>query len=175
MLDQIRRLRMVLLVMPMLLVSSVAMAVQPDEILPDPALESRARALSAELRCVVCQNQSIDDSNAPLARDLRLLVRERLIAGDSDAQVKAFVVERYGTFVLLKPPFDGRTLLLWLTPLIILIGATVLIGRYVMRARNADSAPVAVAGLTRDEEERLNALLQDDHAPSSPSGNAGQG
>ena len=175
MFDQIRRLRMVLLVMPMLLVSSVAMAVQPDEILPDPALESRARALSAELRCVVCQNQSIDDSNAPLARDLRLLVRERLIAGDSDAQVKAFVVERYGTFVLLKPPFDGRTLLLWLTPLIILIGATVLIGRYVMRARNADSAPVAVAGLTRDEEERLNVLLQEDNVPSSPSGNAGQG
>ena len=168
MLEQIRKLRVFLLMMPMLLVSSVAIAVQPDEILPDPALESRARALSAELRCVVCQNQSIDDSNAPLARDLRLLVRERLIAGDSDAQVKAFVVERYGTFVLLKPPFDGRTLLLWLTPLIILIGATVLIGRYLLRARSAGSAPVAVAGLTREEEERLNALLRDDSDLTEP-------
>lgn len=168
MLEQIRRLRVYLLMMPLLLVASVALAVQPDEILPDPALEARARALSAELRCVVCQNQSIDDSNAPLARDLRLLVRERLIAGDSDAQVKAFVVERYGTFVLLKPPFDERTLLLWLTPLMILIAAVALIGRYLARAHRAGLAHVSVAGLTREEEERLDTLLRDDNEATSP-------
>src|SRR5215475_9445743 len=88
-------------------------AVQPDEILPDPALEARARALSRDLRCMVCQNQSIDDSDAPLARDLRILVRERLTAGDSDTQVIDFLVARYGEFVLLKPRLAGHTLILW--------------------------------------------------------------
>src|SRR5258708_26515028 len=94
-----------------------ALAVQPDEILPDPKLEGRARALSHELRCMVCQNQSIDDSDAPLARDLRILVRERLKAGDSDTQVLDFLVARYGEFVLLRPRFEWRTALLWLPPL----------------------------------------------------------
>ena len=93
-----------------------ALAVQPDEVLSDATLEARARGLSRELRCMVCQNQSIDDSDAPLARDLRLLVRERLTAGDSDAQVQDFLVARYGEFVLLKPPFEWHTALLWLTP-----------------------------------------------------------
>jgi cytochrome c-type biogenesis protein CcmH len=93
-----------------------ALAVQPDEVLGDAALEARARGLSRELRCMVCQNQSIDDSDAPLARDLRLLVRERLTAGDSDAQVQDFLVARYGAFVLLKPPFEWYTAMLWLTP-----------------------------------------------------------
>ena len=97
---------------------------QPDEILADPALETRARALSKELRCMVCQNQSIDDSDAPLARDLRMLVRERLQAGDSDRQVIDFLVARYGEFVLLRPRFSARTALLWLGPAaILLIGA----------------------------------------------------
>jgi cytochrome c-type biogenesis protein CcmH len=134
-----------------------AAAVQPDEVLSDPVLEARARALSAELRCVVCQNQSIDDSNAPLARDLRLLVRERLVAGDSDEQVKRFIVDRYGTFVLLKPPFDGRTLLLWLTPLLVLLGAAAIIVR---RIGWAQALPrESSRALTPEEEQRLQALL----------------
>ena len=105
-----------------------AHAVQPDEILPDPALETRARNLSRELRCMVCQNQSIDDSDAPLARDLRLLVRERLKAGDSDTQIVDFLVARYGDFVLLKPRFTSHTALLWLLPFLVLIaGAAALL------------------------------------------------
>src|SRR5512145_945056 len=108
-----------------------ALAVQPDEVLSDPALEARARALSGELRCLVCQNQSIDDSNAPLARDLRILLRERIQAGDSDDEVKQFIVGRYGSFVLLKPPFGPATLLLWLTPAALLAGAAgVLVHRF---------------------------------------------
>ena len=102
--------------------SSAAYAVQPDEIMADPAKEARARDLSRELRCMVCQNQSIDDSEAPLARDLRLLVRERIAAGDSDAQVIDFLVARYGEFVLLKPRFEPQTLLLWLVPPLALAG-----------------------------------------------------
>ncbi len=98
----------------------VALAVQPDEVLSDPALEARARTLSRDLRCLVCQNQSIDDFDAPLARDLRILVRERLVAGDSDAQVKDFLVARYGQFVLLKPGLNWHTAALWLAPPIIL-------------------------------------------------------
>src|SRR5690606_31045939 len=120
-----------ILVLPfVLLASAAALAVEPDEVLSDPGLEARARALSAELRCVVCRNQSIDDSNAPLARDLRILLRERLVAGDSDEEVKMYLVDRYGSFVLRKPPFDARTLLLWLTPLIVLMGAGAVIFRY---------------------------------------------
>ncbi|MBI2719364.1 MAG: cytochrome c-type biogenesis protein CcmH [Rhizobiales bacterium] len=115
-----KRLAMVLC----FLMAGPAFAVQPDEILKDPALEARARALSAELRCLVCQNQSIDDSEAPLARDLRLLIREHLVKGESDAQVMDFVVERYGDFVLLKPRFTERTWILWLTPFaVLLLGA----------------------------------------------------
>src|SRR4029077_12677545 len=102
-----------------------ARAVLPDEMLPDPALEARARGLSRELRCMVCQNQSIDDSDAPLARDLRLLVRERLTAGDTDAQVQDFLVARYGAFVLLKPPFEWHTALLWLTPAAALLAGAI--------------------------------------------------
>src|SRR3954468_11702438 len=108
-----RRLRLMFLVL-MMLGAPQAYAVQPDEVLSDSALEARARTLSKELRCMVCQNQSIDDSDAPLARDLRILVRERLQAGDSDAQVFDFLVARYGEFVLLKPRLSSRTALLWL-------------------------------------------------------------
>ncbi|HEY0300803.1 MAG TPA: cytochrome c-type biogenesis protein, partial [Rhizomicrobium sp.] len=107
-----------------MLAASAAFAVTPDEMLKDPALEARARALSGELRCMVCQNQSIDDSDAPLARDLRILVRERLSAGDSDRQVIDFLVARYGEFVLLRPRFTWHTAILWLAPfVVILIGA----------------------------------------------------
>ncbi len=137
--------------------SAAALAVEPDEVLSDPALEARARALSAELRCVVCQNQSIDDSNAPLARDLRLLLRERLVAGDSDSEVKQYLVQRYGTFVLLKPPLDERTMLLWLAPLLILGAAVLLLLRYFGSARKAQTEGRRT--LSREEEERLRALL----------------
>ena len=98
-----------------------AQAVMPDEMLKDPALESRAREISQNLRCLVCQNQSIDDSNAPLAKDLRVIVRERLTAGDSNEQVVGYVVQRYGNYVLLKPPFQGDTALLWLLPFILMV------------------------------------------------------
>jgi cytochrome c-type biogenesis protein CcmH len=134
-----------------------AMAVQPDEVLSDPALEKRARALSAGLRCLVCQNQSIDDSDAPLAKDLRVLVRERLVAGDSDDAVMSYVVERYGDFVLLKPPVNSHTLLLWLAPLLVLGMALVV----VMRAmRRPDPAAAAAAPLSASEEEELNRVLE---------------
>jgi len=140
-------------------------AVEPDEILADPALEARARHISEGLRCLVCQNQSIDDSNAPLARDLRLLVRERLKAGDSNAQVMQFVEDRYGEFVLLRPPFDARTLVLWLAPLLVLLSAIVVVVR-IFRPRRI---PAAVAPtLTSGEEDRLRALL-DEGDGSSPS------
>lgn len=132
-----------------------AHAVLPDEVLDDPALESRARTLSAELRCLVCQNQSIDDSDAPLARDLRVLVRERLVAGDSDEQVMDFVVSRYGEFVLLKPSFSAQNALLWAAPLVILlIGGVVLIISIRNRRRPA------TAGLSTDEEAKLEKILQ---------------
>jgi cytochrome c-type biogenesis protein CcmH len=131
-------------------------AVQPDEILPDPALEARARALSRELRCMVCQNQSIDDSDAPLARDLRLIVRERLKAGDSDAQILDLLTSRYGEFVLLRPQFAWHNALLWLAPLIVLaLGALglVLALRH-RRAGNTDVAP-----LSSEEERRLREVI----------------
>jgi cytochrome c-type biogenesis protein CcmH len=143
--------------------SAPALAVQPDEVLPDPALEARARVLSKELRCMVCQNQSIDDSDAPLARDLRVLVRERLQAGDSDAQVLDFLVKRYGEFVLLNPRFSGRTALLWLMPvLVLLIGAVVLLlaWRRYRRAARPDSPAAASAPLTAAESAKLSRILQ---------------
>jgi cytochrome c-type biogenesis protein CcmH len=135
------------------------MAVQPDEILKDPALEARARTLSQELRCMVCQNQSIDDSDAPLAKDLRILVRERLTAGDSDSQVIDFLVARYGEFVLLKPRFSLHTLLLWLAPFaVLIIAGAAFLGAW----RRTRVAPEATEPkLTRDEEARLAALVKD--------------
>lgn len=166
---RVRRLTLRLLVLPVLfLASAMAFAVEPDEMLADPALEARARALSAELRCVVCQNQSIDDSNAPLARDLRILLRERLAAGDSDEEVKKFLVERYGTFVLLKPPFDGRTIVLWLTPFIILAGAGVMLLRHFNRT--PATPELAGAGLSSEEERRLQELLADVDEPPAVRG-----
>ena len=138
---------------------SSAKAVQPDEVMADPVKEARARDLSRELRCMVCQNQSIDDSEAPLARDLRLLVRERIAAGDSDAQVIDFLVARYGEFVLLKPRLERKTLLLWLlTPLVLAGGGLALW----MQAKRRQKSP-ATLPLSAEEEVRLAALLSGDH------------
>src|SRR5256712_8743846 len=160
-----RWLRLIAIVVLTLAASPFASAVQPDEILADAALEARARALSKELRCMVCQNQSIDDSDAPLARDLRILVRERLKAGDTDQQVIDFLVARYGDFVLLKPRFTSHTALLWLMPAVVfVIGALALVlvsRRYRSRTALVGNEP---AKLTAAEQARLSDLLR----PSEP-------
>ncbi|WP_310476924.1 cytochrome c-type biogenesis protein [Sandarakinorhabdus sp.] len=138
-----------------LLAAAPVAAVMPDEMLPDAAQESRARAISRELRCVVCQNQSIDDSDAPLARDLRLLVREQIAAGKSDRQVQDYVVARYGNFVLLKPPVEGDTLLLWVGPFAVLLLGGIGIAFWQRRrpAATADADPLTAA--ERAELDRL--------------------
>jgi cytochrome c-type biogenesis protein CcmH len=146
--------------------ASPARAVQPDEIMSDVAKEARARDLSRELRCMVCQNQSIDDSEAPLARDLRLLVRERIAAGDSDAQVIEFLVARYGEFVLLKPRLSSHTWLLWLLPPLALAGggfALWNLGRRRTKAGARDDA--SLFKLTADEEARLERLIGAEPSP----------
>jgi cytochrome c-type biogenesis protein CcmH len=154
-----------LLVAAACLLAAPAFAVQPDEILPDAALEARARDLSRELRCMVCQNQSIDDSDAPLARDLRLLVRERLKAGDSDQQVLDVLTARYGQFVLLKPPFGWDTAILWLAPAVVLLfGGLGLVS--LKRRRDRDPVSVSEQPLTEAERTRLAALL-DERKPST--------
>src|SRR2546429_6200269 len=139
-----------------------AIAVEPNEVLTDPALEARARALSKELRCMVCQNQSIDDSEAPLARDLRILVRERLQAGDSDRRVIDFLVARYGEFVLLRPRFSWHTAVLWLGPAAMLLigGCAVLVLARRYRVKSAAAAQ-AQQGLTAAEAARLSDVLRD--------------
>ncbi len=154
-------MRFVLALIAALLFSGSAFAVQPDEVLKDPALERRARQISTGLRCLVCQNQSIDDSDAQLAKDLRLLVRERLVAGDTDQEVEAFLVQRYGEFVLLKPTFGAHTLLLWLTPALVLVLGG--IGAYAAMRRRPQAGAAAL-----DDEERkaLEALLQRDRSAS---------
>ena len=137
---------------------SPSVAVEPDEVLKDPALEQRARKLSLGLRCLVCQNQSIDDSNAPLARDLRILVRERLTKGDTDEQIIDYVVARYGEYVLLSPRLSTSTLLLWFaTPLALLLAAAFL---YVNRRRQ--TATTANPPLSDEEKRRLDKLLSND-------------
>lgn len=149
--------RLILIVM--LVCAFPVLAVQPDEILDDPILEQRARELSKGLRCMVCQNESIDDSDAALARDLRILVRERLVAGDSDDEVLDFVVERYGEFALLKPTFGGGNLILWIAGPLGLIFA-LFIGVNMVRRSNAFSE--AKDTLSSDEEARLNEILKRD-------------
>ena len=135
-----------------------ARAVEPDEILANQKLEARARAISAQLRCMVCQNESIDESGADLARDLRLLVRERLKAGDTDEQIRLFLVQRYGDFILLSPPFKPETWLLWSTPfLILLVG-----GVFIAIARRRLSSQDTAACLTAVEQAKLNAMLEED-------------
>jgi cytochrome c-type biogenesis protein CcmH len=136
---------------------TATLAVQPGEILADPQLEQRARAISAELRCLVCQNQSIDDSDAPLAADLRRLVRERLKLHDSDAQVMDYIVARYGEFVLLKPRFEGSTMLLWLTPVVVLLAGAMLVMRSLGRARVPGSET-----LSDQEKAKLAEMLAED-------------
>ncbi|TAX47073.1 cytochrome c-type biogenesis protein CcmH (plasmid) [Rhizobium leguminosarum] len=151
-------MRRLLLAFAMLLMAAPAFAVNPDEVLADPALEARARALSAELRCMVCQNQSIDDSNADLAKDLRLLVRERITDGDSDEAVLNYIVSRYGEFVLLKPRVSMKTVLLWGAPvLLVLAGGLSLL----VFARKRAGKPTG-SKLTADEQARLIELLRDD-------------
>jgi cytochrome c-type biogenesis protein CcmH len=143
-----------------------AYAVQPDEIMSDPAKEARARDLSRELRCMVCQNQSIDDSEAPLARDLRILVRERISAGDSDAQVIDFLVARYGEFVLLRPRLERHTLLLWLLPPLALAGGGFALWTYSRRRPNGAGADdPSLLHLTEEEEARLERLIAAETAP----------
>ena len=136
--------------------SGAALAVQPDEVLADKALEARARALSTELRCLVCQNQSIDDSNAPLARDLRLIVREKLVAGESEDAILAFLVARYGEFVLLKPRFTMATALLWLGPFLVLLAGGIGIVLLARRRRVVENS----APLSADEQARLDLLTR---------------
>ena len=153
------------LALAVMLVWSVPVrAVQPDEMLSDPKLEARARVISEELRCLVCQNESIDESEAPLAHDLRLLVRRRIEAGDSDAQVINFIVARYGEFVLLKPRLEWRTLALWgAPPGILLVGIIMLI--IAARRRGGAQATAATADLTAAEAARVAELLRGESAP----------
>jgi cytochrome c-type biogenesis protein CcmH len=150
----IRRLFVLLFLMLSL---SPAFAVNPDEVLADPALEARARALSAQLRCMVCQNQSIDDSNAELAKDLRLLVRERITNGDSDEAVITYVVSRYGEFVLLNPRFETKTLILWGAPVLLLLAG---IAAMLVAAGRRTGKMMGTA-LSAEEQARLDTILKD--------------
>jgi cytochrome c-type biogenesis protein CcmH len=150
-------IRRFLLALVLMLAAAPAFAVNPDEMLADPILEARARALSAELRCMVCQNQSIDDSNADLAKDLRLLVRERITDGDTDKQVLSYIVSRYGEFVLLKPRFSVRTLLLWGAPVLLILAGGVLLTVFVRKSAGKPTG----SKLTADEQARLAALSLD--------------
>ncbi|MCZ8314371.1 cytochrome c-type biogenesis protein [Phreatobacter sp.] len=153
-----RRIAPLAALMMALTLAAPARAVLPGERLADPALEQRARTLSQDLRCLVCQNQSIDDSDAPLARDLRVLVRERLKAGDSDSQVMDFLVARYGEFVLLRPRFAWHTLVLWGAPILFLAGGGIYLLLAVRRRRVTPAS--AVAPLSEEEKARLAAALK---------------
>ena len=160
--SRLRRLPVTLAAALVLVLSAVVplRAVEPNEMLANPTLEARARVLSKELRCMVCQNQSIDDSEAPLAHDLRVLVRERLKAGDSDAQVLDFLVARYGEFVLLKPPLSWHTAALWgLPPALLLVGIVAIV---VVVRRRRSAPPAATANLSAAEEARLSDLMRED-------------
>jgi cytochrome c-type biogenesis protein CcmH len=148
------------LVLILLLLAAPVFAVQPDEVLDDPVLEQRARDLSVGLRCLVCRNESIDESNAELARDLRLLLRERLVAGDTDEEAVAFIVDRYGEYVLLKPTTSGSNLLLWLAgPIMLLIAAAV--GLNFLRTRAKAQVSGETEALSAEEQERLRQILED--------------
>jgi cytochrome c-type biogenesis protein CcmH len=154
----VRRARLLLAVLLVLAAAGPGLAVNPAERLEDPALEARARELSRELRCLVCQNQSIDDSDAGLARDLRLLVRERIAAGDSNEQVLSYLTDRYGAFVRLRPPFTAATVALWITPV---VAALIAIGGAIVYLRGRrTAAPGEAARLSEDEERALRELLE---------------
>ncbi len=154
----LRRLLAAMLILASL--AAPAVAVQPDEVLDDPVLEQRARDLSGQMRCMVCQNQPIDDSDAPLAKDLRVLIRERLVAGDSNQQVVDYLVSRYGEFVLLQPRLSAKTVALWSGPFLILLFGALVIWR---QRRMTASTPVAEAetSLSADERKKLDAILKD--------------
>jgi cytochrome c-type biogenesis protein CcmH len=161
----VRTLRLIALASA-LSMSTGVLAVEPDEVLKDPALERRARSISSDLRCLVCQNQSIDESDAPLAKDLRLLVRERLTAGDSDPQVRDFVVARYGEFVLLRPRFGWHTALLWLAPALVLaLGGIGLAGALRRRRQGEPAAPFSA-----EEEAALAGALGEPDRHRRPEG-----
>nr|WP_323780702.1 cytochrome c-type biogenesis protein [Leisingera sp.] len=158
------KLRRLILALAALLAVSVfapapVLAVEPDEVLADPLLEARARELSKDLRCLVCRNESIDESNAELARDLRLLLRERLLAGDSDREAMAFIVDRYGEYVLLRPTASGANWLLWAAAPLMLLAALV-IAVFYLRGR-ARAPKAAEQGLSAEEQERLRKILED--------------
>jgi cytochrome c-type biogenesis protein CcmH len=140
------------------LIASPAVAVNPDEVLDDPAMEARAREISAELRCVVCQGENIDESNASIARDLRLLVRERLVAGDSNEAVIAFIVDRYGEFVLMRPTSEGANVLLWWAGPALFLTAAVGAGFYLRRRSRSEEL---AAALSDDEKTRLDELMKE--------------
>ena len=139
-------------------IANPALAVNPDEVLDDPVLENRARSLSAEIRCLVCQNQSIDDSDAQLARDLRILVREKLVEGQSDREILDFLVERYGEFVLLKPRFNTGTFILWIAPFLVLVLAGTAIFLHIRKTKGLKPGS---AGLSEEEKKKLAELLDD--------------
>ncbi|RLK10501.1 cytochrome c-type biogenesis protein [Ruegeria conchae] len=148
------------LLLIVLLIASPVLAVQPDEVLDDPALEARARDISTGLRCLVCRNESIDESNAELARDLRILLRERLVAGDTDQEAVEFIVDRYGEYVLLKPTTTGANLMLWLAgPIMLLIAAGM--GWSFLRKRSRHQQAAHSDALTDEEQERLRQILED--------------
>ena len=147
-------------ILSLILFVTPALAIQPDEILKDTVLEERARVISKELRCLVCQNQSIDDSDAPLARDLRVLVRERLQAGESDEEVINFVVDRYGDFVLLRPPVKASTLVLWLSPVAALIVGIFLLLTWFRKQKQL--VPVQAKPLSEEEKKKLQAAFKRD-------------
>jgi len=153
------RARRALSIAAIVLASSAAHAIDPGEIMSNPTLEARARAISSQLRCLVCQNESIDESEAPLAKDLRTLVRQRLAAGDDDAQVESFLVARYGDFILLRPPLKLETLLLWLAPVLCLLAGAFAAWRAVRSAKRRSRE--AVAPLSEAERLRLSALMDD--------------
>ncbi|MDG1531729.1 MAG: cytochrome c-type biogenesis protein CcmH [Paracoccaceae bacterium] len=150
-------MRLFLIISMVVLLPFAALSVEPDEILDDPALEARARILSKELRCPQCQNESIDESNASIARDLRIVLRERLVAGDDDQQAVAFLVDRYGEFVLLRPTKTGANLALWIAGPVMLFLAVLTAALYVRRRRNATLIPA----LSSDEEKRLADILDE--------------
>jgi cytochrome c-type biogenesis protein CcmH len=151
--------RSLLAIMALVSLSVVARAVEPDEVLKDPAQEARAREITRELRCVVCQNQSVDDSDAPLAKDIRMIVRERIMAGETDAEVRAYVVKRYGQYVLLRPPFGVDTALIWVGPFALLAIGLGVAAIYLRRVRSAGDAQTGT--LSPEEEQRVEALLKD--------------
>lgn len=153
-------MRQLIGILLILLMAGPALAVNPDEVLDDPVLEARAREISKEVRCLVCQNQSIDDSNAGLARDLRVIVRERLVAGDSDQQVEDFLVARYGDFVLLRPPVKAQTYLLWFGPILLLLVGMWMVFRILRR--NSAASSLNTVPLSPDETRRLEELSNSD-------------